>query len=182
MIKINCEAEKKISITSCVPFQGNLKKRNQQDIDDLKKSLIEDGLMMPFVIWKHDDKNYILDGHGRREALIQLSFEDNSILLNEYPCIYIDAETEDDARKALLQITSSYGKITKLGAKQFTASIPNYIAPCIKKFVATPKKVETPVIVEPKRDNKKIIKLRIDEDKFEKFLDILRQFDYIEIL
>ena len=51
-------------------------------------------------------------------------------------------ETEDGARKALLQITSAYGKITKTGVKQFCVSIPDYKAPSIAKFVSKPVKAK----------------------------------------
>ena len=182
MIKINCETKDKVKLTDCVPFQGNLKKRTEQDIHELCESLNTEGLMMPFAIWKHDDKNYLLDGHGRREALVKLAVESPDILSFDWPCIYIEADTENDARKALLQITSSYGKVTKQGVKQFCVSIPDYKAPVIQKFVAKPVKVNKPEQVKPPVNAKTVIKIRIDNDKMGQVLEILKQFSFIEVL
>lgn len=180
MIKINCSTKDTIKLTECTPFQGNLKTRTPQDIGDLKSSLVEEGLMMPFAVWLHDDKKYLLDGHGRKEALVQLAVEDASLLSVDWPCVYITADTEEDARKALLQITSSYGKITKLGVKQFTASIPDYIAPSIKKFVVPAKKA-TKVEAAVNQD-KQVVRVRVRKDKLEEFINVLKTVDYVEVL
>ena len=180
MIKINCESESTLKLIDMVPFQGNLKKRTPQDIAELTESLKSEGLMMPFAIWKHEDKLFLLDGHGRKEALVKMAVDEPAILNEEWPVIYVNADTEDDARKALLQITSSYGKITKQGVKQFCVSIPDYKAPSIKKFVtsATPVKPKASV----KTDGKIVIKVKVDKDKVEEVKSIFSQFPFIEVL
>ena len=183
-MEIKCTTKDTIKLTECVPFQGNLKKRTSQDIAELKDSLLREGLLMPFAVWDHDDKKYLLDGHGRKEALVQLAVEDASLLNVDWPCIYIRADTEDDARKALLQITSSYGKITKTGVKQFTVSIPDYKAPSIAKFVAKPvtKKVEAVDPVQRPNQDKVILKVSVTKDKVSEVKKILEQFDFIKVL
>lgn len=183
-MEIKCTTKDKIKLTECVPFQGNLKKRTAQDIAELKDSLLREGLLMPFAVWDHDDKKYLLDGHGRKEALVQLAVEDASLLNVDWPCIYIRADTEDDARKALLQITSSYGKITKTGVKQFTVSIPDYKAPSIAKFVARPvtKKTEATDPVQRPNQDKVILKVSVTKDKVSEVKKILGQFDFIKVL
>ena len=183
-MEIKCTTKDTIKLTECVPFQGNLKKRTYQDIAELKDSLLREGLLMPFAVWDHDDKKYLLDGHGRKEALVQLAVEDASLLNVDWPCIYIRADTEDDARKALLQITSSYGKITKTGVKQFTVSIPDYKAPSIAKFVAKPvtKKVEATDPVQRPNQDKVILKVSVTKDKVSEVKQILEQFDFIKVL
>ena len=183
-MEIKCTTKDTIKLTECVPFQGNLKKRTTQDIAELKDSLLREGLLMPFAVWDHDDKKYLLDGHGRKEALVQLAVEDASLLNVDWPCIYIRADTEDDARKALLQITSSYGKITKTGVKQFTVSIPDYKAPSIAKFVAKPvtKKTGTMDPVQRPNQDKVILKVSVTKDKVSEVKKILEQFDFIKVL
>lgn len=183
-MEIKCTTKDTIKLTECVPFQGNLKKRTPQDIAELKDSLLREGLLMPFAVWDHDDKKYLLDGHGRKEALVQLAVEDASLLSVDWPCIYIRADTEDDARKALLQITSSYGKITKTGVKQFTVSIPDYKAPSIAKFVAKPvtKKVEAVDPVQRPNQDKVVLKVSVTKDKVSEVKKILEQFDFIKVL
>lgn len=181
MIKINCESSDTLKLIDMVPFQGELKKRTDSDIFELQESLKTEGLMMPFAIWKHEGKCFLLDGHGRKEALIKLAVTDSDILSNEWPVIYVNAGTEDEARKALLQITSSYGKITKAGVKQFCVSIPDYRAPAISKFVAKPvtKNIKT---VEKSVPTKTIIKIRVDNDKVEQVRSILKEFAFIEVI
>lgn len=183
MVKINCESTETLKLTDMTPFQGNLKKRTPQDILALKESILNEGLMMPFAVWKHDDKNYLLDGHGRREALTSIALDNPNVLSMDFPVVYIEADTEDDARKALLQITSQYGKITKQGVKQFCVSIPDYKAPSIAKFVAKPvtQNVNTPK-VQQAHANKTVIKIRVDAARVEQVKEILRQVNYIEIL
>ena len=183
-MEIKCTTKDTIKLTECVPFQGNLKKRTPQDIAELKDSLLREGLLMPFAVWDHDDKKYLLDGHGRKEALVQLAVEDANLLNVDWPCIYIKADTEDDARKALLQITSSYGKITKTGVKQFTVSIPDYKAPSIAKFVAKPvtKKVEAVDPVQRPNQDKVVLKVSVTKEKVSEVKKILEQFDFIKVL
>ena len=183
-MEIKCTTKDTIKLTECVPFQGNLKKRTAQDIAELKDSLLREGLLMPFAVWDHDDKKFLLDGHGRKEALVQLAVEDANLLNVDWPCIYIKADTEDDARKALLQITSSYGKITKTGVKQFTVSIPDYKAPSIAKFVAKPvtKKVDAVDPVQRPNQDKVILKVSVTKDKVSEVKKILEQFDFIKVL
>lgn len=183
-MEIKCTTKDTIKLTECVPFQGNLKKRTSQDIAELKDSLLREGLLMPFAVWDHDDKKFLLDGHGRKEALVQLAVEDANLLNVDWPCIYIKADTEDDARKALLQITSSYGKITKTGVKQFTVSIPDYKAPSIAKFVAKPvtKKTEAVDPVQRPNQDKVILKVSVTKEKVSEVKKILEQFDFIKVL
>lgn len=181
MLKINCESDATLKLTDMVAFQGNLKKRTDEDISALQESLKTEGLMMPFAVWKHEGKNYLLDGHGRKEALIRMATNDASILSNEWPVIYVNADTEDEARKALLQITSSYGKITKAGVKQFCVSIPNYKAPAINKFVTKSIPVKKQV-AEKSAPTKTIIKIRVDNDKVEQVRSILKEFAFIEVI
>lgn len=183
-MEIKCTTKDTIKLTECVPFQGNLKKRTSQDIAELKDSLLREGLLMPFAVWDHDDKKFLLDGHGRKEALVQLAVEDANLLNVDWPCIYIKADTEDDARKALLQITSSYGKITKTGVKQFTVSIPDYKAPSIAKFVAKPvtKKVDAVDPVQRPNQDKVILKVSVTKEKVSEVKKILEQFDFIKVL
>lgn len=177
-MEIKCKTEETMLITDMVPFQGNLKKRTEQDIHELQDSLNNEGLLMPFAIWK-SDKNYLLDGHGRRQAIMGLIDQDPSLLQVQWPVIVIDAADEDTARKALLQITSQYGKVTKQGIKQFTVSIPDYKAPVIAKF--TPK-VKVLKDKNPKKDTRVILKIRVDQSKLADVKEILNSVNYIEVL
>jgi hypothetical protein len=161
-----------------MPFQGDLKKRTTSDIDLLIQSIKTDGLLMPFAIWIRSETCDILDGHARYEALVRMAIEDATILTQPLPCIPVDAENEDDAKKALLQITSSYGRVTKKGLVHFTASIPNYtaVAPIAVKVMA-------PVTAKPKVESDTVVlRLKISKDKVHRLTEVLRGVDGIEIL
>ena len=188
MIQIKCSTKDTIRITDMVPFQGNLKKRTQQDIDQLKESLLREGLLMPFAIWEKpleqndseiavvEQNLFLLDGHGRKEAIIQMAVDEPSLLTVDWPCVFIKADTEDDARKALLQITSSYGKITKIGVKQFTVSIPDYVAPSIKKFVESKPKENKDSEEKENKTKHRIIRIKVPEDKMNEVINIFKVF------
>ncbi len=59
MLKVNCKTEATILLQKLVPFQGHLKKRKKEDIDALINSLEHDGMMMPFAVWHHEDKESV---------------------------------------------------------------------------------------------------------------------------
>lgn len=181
-IKINCESEQSVKLQDLVPFQGDLKKRKQADVQQLCQSLIQEGLMAPFFVWEHDNKKFILDGHGRLEALTSIAMINPEVMDQDYPCVFIRAETEEEARKALLQITSQYGKITKAGLKHFTATIPQYkAAPVTKKlstFTLSTKNVKANVADETSC----VIKIRVVKDAKEEVLNILKNVPFIEVI
>jgi hypothetical protein len=205
-IKVKCQCDEHVLLEDITPFQGNLKTRTPEQRAELMESIKTEGLLMPFAIWRHDGKQHILDGHARYEALVDLLATMPDILQQQLPCIFINAETEEEARKALLQITSSYGKITKAGYKNFTASIQGYVAPSIKRFipkVASVKPVVKKEIPDVPKDEKPadsyvekvdeivkeereagytIIRVKVPEEKAFALREALKQLTYVEIL
>jgi len=136
-----------IPFTQLLPFQGNLKKRTEQDVENLAGSLLQDGMKAPFYIWKkpwpdelrqqsaatledeqkwfEDQPNYVLDGHGRIAAIHWIAdHKDASVLADSYPYITIVEETLEEAKNTLLQVSSQYGKITQKGLAQFIVNCP----------------------------------------------------------
>lgn len=176
MIKVLCDTQQTLLLSNIVKFQGDLKKRTPGDVQELAQSLVQEGLIMPFVIWQNQDGiNMLLDGHGRLEALTLLSSFDNGITTQEFPVLYVKADTEEEARKCLLQITSAYGKITKKGAQQFCSNIPTYRAPSINKLI------HKPLVKKPVSMNK-IIRISVPVEKSAAVIDLLKQVDYIQVL
>lgn len=177
MVPINCESEKTAKLTELVPFQGKLKRRTDAELTSLARSLTQEGLMAPFFVWEHDGKKYLLDGHGRLEALTRISMLDPTVLEQEWPVVVVHAEDEAGARKALLQIVSSYGKLTKPGLKQFTATIPDYkLAPVVTKFQASKPRVRA-------QDNPYVtLRIRVLKENEEQVRKILRSCPAIEVV
>lgn len=170
MIPIKCETKEQCKIRNMTPFQGGLKVRSPKNRLEMRESLKSDGLLTPFMLWRHDNTQWILDGHGRREALIEEALTDVTILEQEFPCIFIEASTEEEARKAVVQICSTYGRISKNGVRDFTATITGYKAPLIR--VKT-----TPVAHAVKKEEYVIIKLKVRKDKADALKDILKEVE-----
>lgn len=178
MLQIKCSASDTVKLSELTPFQGDLKKRTDKDVAELKESLTKDGLLMPFAVWKHKGKQYLLDGHGRLQALNELAADDQEIATTDWPAIVVTANSEEQARKTLLQITSSYGHITKDGAVKFCAKIPGYKAPSINKFV---NKIERPRKEKLAPKTEALIKIYVPLDKEAEVRQILASVDYIKV-
>lgn len=178
MITVKCVTPHTLKLSELTPFQGELKKRSVKEINDLADSISNEGLLMPFAVWRNDSKNYLLDGHGRLAALTELLLKDASITQQDLPCIFIEAESEEEAKKALLQITSQYGKITRDGVAKFCATIPEYKAPSINKFKKNPTarhKTEVP-------SNLTVIRIAVPTDKVEEIKNIFKDVSYIKVM
>jgi len=178
MIDIKCQTKHGITLDELTPFQGDLKKRTDKDVALLAKSIADEGLLMPFAVWKHEGVNSLLDGHGRYAALKKMSIEDGSILEQALPVIYIEAESEEQAKKSLLQITSSYGRITRSGAVNFCKSLPEYHAPAINRFVYKRNAVKK--FDKPRTEQQ--IRISVPLDKAEAVLELFKTVSYIRVL
>lgn len=175
MIELKCSTPEVTRLSKLVPFQGELKKRTEQDIRKLAESLRTEGLLMPFAVWEHEGKDYLLDGHGRMAALVQLALADPDILQQELPCVIVKAETEDDARKALLQIVSMCGHISPKGVLEFSAPVIDYKAPVLEKVT---RKVEK----KAKTSDYVILKVRVKREDVSKVTDAFKQMTVLELL
>ena len=174
MLIFRCSTQDSLRLGELEPFQGELKKRSDAVIQELADSIQEEGLLMPFVVWRTPDgHNKLLDGHGRLKALGKLEVTSDCAV----PVIFIDAEDETKAKQALLQIVSSYGNITKKGALAFCSTIPEYKAPSVRKFVAPSTRKRTNKLL-----GKSMIKLLVPADKEDEVRKILSGVEYIEVV
>lgn len=178
MLTLQCKTQDTVLLKDLVPFQGKLKKRKQQDIDLLIESIKNDGLLMPFAVWKSPEgKLLLLDGHGRLEAISQMAIHDLEILDQELPVLYIEAENEETARKSLLQITSTYGKVDKKGVLDFAVTLADYKAPVLLK--AQPKLLKKRTV---KREGFSRLVIQVPTYKEQDLRKILQSTPYIEII
>lgn len=202
MLEIRCEAKDLLRLDEMCPLQGDLKKRSREQLKCLKESLIEEGLLAPFFIWKErseetgEEFNWLLDGHARWEALRSISDDTNDSSLfheREFPVVYIEADNVDEAKKALLQITSQYGSVTKEGAINFCASIPGYRAPSVAAYLKPASPIKERVIPmaelpskeeEEKEAESSEVKIMIAVPKaYEKAVrDLFNSVSYIRVL
>lgn len=116
-ISIKCETKDTLKLEEMTEFQGELKKRDDEDIDKIVKSIKKYGFCYPFFVWKHDGINHLLDGHGRYKAMKKL--DELGFILPDLPVVYVDCKDEESARDLLLRLNSSYGKMTKESVLEF---------------------------------------------------------------
>ena len=174
MLIFRCSTQAELQLSELEPFQGTLKKRSDKVIQELADNIKEEGLLMPFVVWRTPDgHNKLLDGHGRLLALQKLG----TPLDFTVPVIFVDAENENQAKQALLQIVSSYGNISKKGALAFCSTIPEYRAPSIRKFVSPPAAKRKNTVL-----GKSLIRIMVPADKEAEVRKILADVEYIEVL
>ena len=72
------------------PYENNTRKHNPDDIDGIKKSILDVGFADPIGIW--GDNNLIVEGHGRQIAAIELG-------LDKVPVIRLDDMTEEQRKE-----------------------------------------------------------------------------------
>jgi hypothetical protein len=178
MIEVKCEGSTTMQLQEMIPMQGALKHRTQDDIEDIKQSLQEKGLLQPFAIWN----GKIIDGHGRHAALMQMSQNEPDILAQAWPVVSVMAATLEEAKAALLEINARYGKITPRGLESFLAGTA-IVVPKAVGVKLTPIKVNTPTPQGlPQHRTTVIVKLRVEKDKAAEFSRIINELPYVEIL
>lgn len=90
------------------PYEKNARKHAPDDIEAIKKSILEDGFNDPIGIWGED--NVIVEGHGRQIAATELG-------LDEVPCIRLDHLSDKQRREYMIR----HNRTAELSAWDFTA-------------------------------------------------------------
>ena len=117
VIEITCDVQDMLALADMTEFQGGLKVRTAEDYDRIFFSIAKYGIAFPFFVWKNGDVSFILDGHGRVEALRRA--ESNGISVPPLPVVYVEAGDENAAKNLLLRLNSRYGTITRDGVMAF---------------------------------------------------------------
>lgn len=81
-----------LKVEDLKPYEKNAKKHNQDQIDNVAKSIKKYGFVQPLVI---DKDNVVIIGHCRLEASKKLN-------LKEVPCVRADSLTEDQVKELRL--------------------------------------------------------------------------------
>lgn len=88
------------------PYENNARKHAPDDIEAIKKSILEDGFNDPVGIW--GEENTIVEGHGRIIAAEELGLE-------TVPCIRLDHLTDKQRR----EYTIRHNRTAELSAWDF---------------------------------------------------------------
>lgn len=78
-----------LPVDSLTPYENNTRKHAPDDIEAIKKSILDLGFLDPVGIW--GDHNIIVEGHGRQIAAKELGLE-------SVPCIRLDHLTDTQRR------------------------------------------------------------------------------------
>jgi hypothetical protein len=108
VIRITYEARHALPLDEVADFQGDAKTITRGNLDKLKRSIKKHGFFVPLFVWRKGSTTYIIDGHQRRKALLELRDEGEEV--PPIPVEYIDAKSKKDAAEKLLAITSQFGE------------------------------------------------------------------------
>jgi hypothetical protein len=120
-IEVTCDVADTLPLDRIMEFQGEFKKHDQYDIANIIKSMAKYGINFPFFIWRDNDVNYCMDGHGRRLALLRL--RDQGCTIPDVPVVYVHAQDLEEAVQKLLRLNSRYGTITENSVADFIGNI-----------------------------------------------------------
>lgn len=100
-------------------FQGELKELSKKDYKKLKTEILETKFNFAPHVWLNpqDKSFYLIDGHQRKRGLTAMREEGYRIPL--IPCVVVEAETYQEAKRKVLQGTSQYGQMTSQGLYEF---------------------------------------------------------------
>jgi len=100
---------KTIALKDLVPTQGNLKDRSSQEKRKITASLAENELMYPLYVAEVAGVYQLIDGHFRREVLMDQHGEDY-----EMPVVVFYGMTLEEAKKQCLILSATYGNFTNV--------------------------------------------------------------------
>jgi len=196
IIKFNCQVDNTLPFTELLPFQGNLKTSSDDEIKNLATSLLMDGQITPYLIWHKPcpdgedptvwhsaQPHYVIDGHRRLLAVQYISLTQPEVLKQEFPVLIIIAPDSETAKNQLLQICSTYGKITPKGLATFLADAPKIK---IEKMGLKVKlqKIKTNAGPAPKSlsDNYTVMRIRVEKCNVPEVTKLLSDCSFIEVL
>ena len=122
VIRVTCDVADTLPLDQIIEFQGEFKKRDQYDIENIKKAIKKHGITYPFFIWEHEGAMNCLDGHGRKLALLQL--RDEGWTIPPIPIVYILARNRAEAVEKFLLLNSRFGTMTEESVTGFIGDMP----------------------------------------------------------
>lgn len=124
VIEVKCKGADILPIDRILEFQGELKTLSKSNEKKLRNSILKFGFIAPFFVWDDKGEWRLLDGHQRLKTLLKMREEGYDIPL--LPVDYIEADSEEDAKRKLLHITSQYGEFTADGFENFTFGLDGF--------------------------------------------------------
>lgn len=113
LIENNTDVTQLTRLDSLKPFQGDLKELSEVNYKKLRKSIVENGITMPFFVWEDPvtQQLNLLDGHQRHRTLTLM--KSDGFIVDQVPIVKVKADNWKHAKRILLSMISQYGKVTK---------------------------------------------------------------------
>lgn len=119
-VKISVKTGETCPIDKLIPFQGKLKRGDEEGTRRLRASLEKYGIFMPFFVWENDGEFLVWNGHGRLSCLHQMRRDGWSI--HDVPVVFITAGTRVQAKQLLIAKEADYGRrVSPGGLAEFLA-------------------------------------------------------------
>jgi hypothetical protein len=131
-IQVKCTGSMTLDIDQLVPFQGELKSLSKSNHDKLRKQIIELGFSEPFCVWKNEGKYFLINGHQRLKVLTDMKLAEG-FKIPRLPWVEVEADSEYQAKKKVLALTSQFGEITSASLFDF-AALANIDLPTLEDF------------------------------------------------
>lgn len=116
-IQIRCVGSRSVDIDELEEFQGGLKDLPKENYERLKKEITESGFAFPLFVWSHEGRQFVIGGHQRLRTLKTMRRIEYTI--PAVPVIDIQADSEREAKRRVLQDASSYGVVNEDGFLEF---------------------------------------------------------------
>lgn len=97
----------------------SLKVLSKSSMAKLKNSLSRHGFIQPFNVWDDGEQLYILDGHHRRTAMLELEDSGERKFPDTLPANVLDCKDRKEAVEFLLLYSSQYATISDEGMRDF---------------------------------------------------------------
>lgn len=131
VIRVTCDPGDflpRLPLDDLEPLQGKLKEMTAENFQKLRSWILDDGFNFPFFVWRSPDDadlRHIIDGHGRRHVLLHLR-DQEGYAIPELPCVEIEAASYEEAKRKVLNASSSFNSMTNDGLYEFMmgAQIP----------------------------------------------------------
>lgn len=117
-LKIAVQGAATIPLDELIPFQGDLKRLDREQYEQLRNNMMENGFSFTIHVWQSEGSNYIIDGHQRLTAL-KMMRENEGWIIPDLPVSIVSADDFAGAKRKILAGVSQYGKYTEKSLFEF---------------------------------------------------------------
>lgn len=134
IVKVNIRGVVNLPLKELNAFQEDIKVLTDENFKRMKEEILADGFSFsPHVFSAEDGTWWLLDGHQRRTCLERMEAEGYHVPL--IPCMEVEAESLEHARRLVLAAASQYGTFKVAKLVEFTKKIGIAPVKTVDRFV-----------------------------------------------